>query len=1159
MSFLCSQNLAQSWNFINEGESNCKNIRTIQAASDNVIVAAGGDNNAGFILRSNDGGSSWEEIPTPDNRIIYDLYFFDENIGIATGQYVILRTTDGGASWEEQLNEPHYFLDVDFHDNLEGYAVTSSGLLYKTEDGGLNWNSVPQALPGNFFRIENTGPNTIHLILQQTSSTGNLYLTCSSIDGGQTWGICTQIFNSVNSLHFPTANDGYGVGDFGRLIITHDAGLNWDTTSITGLPVNNHLAAVHFKNASTGYIAAWEGTILKTEDSGQTWTAMYQTQGAKLLALSAEDTDRIFAAGTNGMLIRSQNAGIDWGICPTGTIGFCDEFQDIFGIDENKVMVCGRRGAAYLSQDGGASWLNTNIPSIYQNSTFYATHFVDNNVGFLGGTPLIMKTEDGGFNWYPSAISGPAGTVYDIHFSEGNTTVGYAVQEGGGVLKTTNGGTSWFALDSITNVCLQGVHFITPDKGWIVGDAGFIGYTEDGGQNWQVDYVEVAPDTYPTFADVFFVNDNFGIIGGHGISLSTTDGGISWDTFWAGDELLSIHFTNSQNGWAAGWGNGAGFLRRTFDGGNTWVDEYPDNLPRRSLRAVHFPTEYKGFAAGSQTILETDRRIGFCFEDTSGASGTIISIPVTVQNFDNISSFQMTIASLDANVAKIVEVDGLTVGGDFIKIVDDEEARILWSCTGECISIADSTILFYVQIQLVGIPGTCTYLVLNDTPVPPVAFQCVGDYQVPLVVFPKGAEICIDEYTNLSGKIEKVTGGGKQDVEVTAWVLPNPGGAAPTAITNDLGEYFIPDLLPGSDLSIEPVYDVNWGLNITSNDYNALNSIWDGTTDFTTWWQKISADVNNDGFISKADIDDLAFIILDPTEPIPNNTSWRFVPKADAPLPLTPDFDVPVFSEIIEHQDISGDLEDQDFWTIKVGDLDGDANLKTSETDDRNTKGTLELIVEKTELTKNGTWQLDFYSPDFQDISSGQLAFSFDASTLEFEEIQSGLLEKEAIQFSRNQLANGQLPMMWSSTQTLSADAETILFSLVFTKKTGLANAEIWLSQSTIPALAFQNSQEALEIQLSEKSHTENLVKLYPCQPNPWSEETHIQFDIPENVEEAYLNVVNVAGIVVRRIPLARGMNQSYVLKRNDLVSGYYLIALEVDGIFMEQGRMLVK
>ncbi len=55
----------------------------------------------GFLLKTVDGGQSWQEIPYDDERQATNIYFVDEQVGWAIGNGgLLLSTTDGGRNWE---------------------------------------------------------------------------------------------------------------------------------------------------------------------------------------------------------------------------------------------------------------------------------------------------------------------------------------------------------------------------------------------------------------------------------------------------------------------------------------------------------------------------------------------------------------------------------------------------------------------------------------------------------------------------------------------------------------------------------------------------------------------------------------------------------------------------------------------------------------------------------------------------------------------------------------------------------------------------------------------------------------------------------------------------------------------------------------------------
>src|SRR5205823_14888414 len=111
-----------------------------------------------------------------------------------------------------------------------------------------------------------------------------------------------------------------------------------------------------------------------------------------------------------------------------------------------------------------------------------------------------------------------------------------------------------------------GVSFTDANTGTIVGGAGLILRTTDGGNNW----IPQASGTESDLLRVSFTNTNNGTaVGQVGTILRTTDGGSHWGPQQSGTtELLAgVSFTDADHGIAVG---ALGTIVRTADGGNTW-------------------------------------------------------------------------------------------------------------------------------------------------------------------------------------------------------------------------------------------------------------------------------------------------------------------------------------------------------------------------------------------------------------------------------------------------------------------------------------------------------------------------------------------------------------------------------------------------------------
>jgi photosystem II stability/assembly factor-like uncharacterized protein len=86
----------------------------------------------------------------------------------------------------------------------------------------------------------------------------------------------------------------------------------------------------------------------------------------------------------------------------------------------------------------GWFWQNP-LPSIH----FTKVEFINDQTGFIGGGGYIIKTTNGGINWF--SIMGGA-CSFDIDFV--SEQIGYSVDRYCGLYKTTNSGQNWDHLFS---------------------------------------------------------------------------------------------------------------------------------------------------------------------------------------------------------------------------------------------------------------------------------------------------------------------------------------------------------------------------------------------------------------------------------------------------------------------------------------------------------------------------------------------------------------------------------------------------------------------------------------------------------------------------------------------------------------------------------------
>lgn len=129
-------------------------FRGLSAVSRSVAWASG---SLGTVLRTTDGGRSWQNVSPPG---VADLQFrdieaFDARnaviLSIGDGELSrVYRTTDGGATWTETFRstEPTAFYDcMAFFDRRNGLAMSDpvggKFRILSTSDGGASWTILP--------------------------------------------------------------------------------------------------------------------------------------------------------------------------------------------------------------------------------------------------------------------------------------------------------------------------------------------------------------------------------------------------------------------------------------------------------------------------------------------------------------------------------------------------------------------------------------------------------------------------------------------------------------------------------------------------------------------------------------------------------------------------------------------------------------------------------------------------------------------------------------------------------------------------------------------------------------------------------------------------------------------------------------------------------
>jgi photosystem II stability/assembly factor-like uncharacterized protein len=149
--------------------------------------------------------------------------------------------------------------------------------------------------------------------------------------------------------------------------------------------------------------------------------------------------------------------------------------------------------------DGGRTWTSRGLGDL--TGGLVDVTFLDDRTGFaVGGygdgstdaqqrasRVVVLATTDGGESWSVRHLGDRAGERgWKAQFVD--VTTGHVSIEGptaaGSVLRTTDGGRTWERRMVASGVSLEGIGFVSPERGW-AGSGRTLYGTRDGGSTWQ--------------------------------------------------------------------------------------------------------------------------------------------------------------------------------------------------------------------------------------------------------------------------------------------------------------------------------------------------------------------------------------------------------------------------------------------------------------------------------------------------------------------------------------------------------------------------------------------------------------------------------------------------------------------------------------------------
>jgi photosystem II stability/assembly factor-like uncharacterized protein len=598
--------------------------------------------------------------------------------------------------------------------------------------GTFTKGSNTYTITGSTFNYNGTGAQTIvamnynNLTISGSRGANNITLANSGTIGIAATFSNTATFSGGAFVNTSSTINYNGTG--AQTIIA----FNYNHLTISGARTTNNITL-----ASSGTI-----NIAGTFTASATFTdgvytisgSTVEYSGSSSQTIAAIDYNNLTSSSSGGRtlassgVIRIQGTFTKGSNTYTSTGSTVNYFggnaQTIVALDYNNLIISGSRGTNNITFENGGTikvaklflplasfssggYITTNT-TIEYNGTLAQTiaplnynHLTSSSSGArnfgTNGTVKISGTFTNGSNTYTNygtfneSFAPIMNTVFThlLGVKVVNSSTIYVVGNAGVILKTSNGGDSWTKQTSNTTNDIFSVSFSSSSNGVCVGNSATVRYTTDGGSTWTTASAGTSSHlryVYHKTADTVF------LMGASGVIKKSVNGGSVWaDITSSGtsETLYGMYFTSSTTGYAVGWN---GTIIKTTDGGTNWTTQTSGTSEQ--LASVYFINSNTGFAVGTNGKIVTTTNGGTSWSAVT--SGTTDGLNY-VEFYDSNNGFVYG-GNATNNTGIILKT---TDGGVTWTTINTGTSRIY------CADLLNSTFAYMVGIDGMNMKYTC--------------------------------------------------------------------------------------------------------------------------------------------------------------------------------------------------------------------------------------------------------------------------------------------------------------------------------------------------------------------------------------------------------------------------------------------------------------------
>ena len=402
------------------------------------VIYVSGD---GYVARSTDGGATFENLISNNEKIFQSIEFFDSERGYVAQEDILFYTSDGGFSWITVESNTTYGFGGIYDIEIEGESVfilskdSNASYVSNFDSSGSNYDSTDNYIrtrggQGVFFKKDfnsefDNGRASYYSYLT------NIKVVGSKITSTYLRGIIQMDLDKFDSRGFN------GIKVYG--------GDGIEGGSIT-LDINDDF----------GLSITPEGFYHITTDGGDSWTQkqMPILSDIYFLDLLVTDDKIVYSVGQNGHMIVSSDLGRSFEQIDLNTD---KDLRVIKSYGNNSYIIAGEDGYFKIVEDisRSLSAQSNNNPNYEITTDIYDVE-VESGVIYVSGDGYVARSTDGGAT-FENLISNNEKIFQSIEFFDSER--GYVAQEDI-LFYTSDGGFSWITVESNTTYGFGGIYDI---------------------------------------------------------------------------------------------------------------------------------------------------------------------------------------------------------------------------------------------------------------------------------------------------------------------------------------------------------------------------------------------------------------------------------------------------------------------------------------------------------------------------------------------------------------------------------------------------------------------------------------------------------------------------------------------------------------------------